>query len=154
MSGVCVYFQVNADEGFMLSSLILKLLEQVLSEPLFDELRTKQQLGYSVSCSRRCTDNVLGFSFEIVSPRAHPILLWSNVLLHAWSTISRSIGNELLAALGSVAGLRWTRCICCNPQARVLDELCVVRWWRLARLSRLPGPDYQRVFFEMFQELS
>ena len=45
----------------------LDLLEQILYEPFFDNLRTKQQLGYSVSCSARCTFGVLGFIFSVVS---------------------------------------------------------------------------------------
>ena len=32
---------------------LLALLEDVMYESLFDELRTKQQLGYSVGCSIR-----------------------------------------------------------------------------------------------------
>ena len=38
---------------------LLALLEDVMYESLFDELRTKQQLGYSVGCSMRetCPNN-------------------------------------------------------------------------------------------------
>ena len=39
----------------------------MLSEPVFNVLRSKQQLGYSVSSSVRLTHGVLGFAIVIVS---------------------------------------------------------------------------------------
>lgn len=45
----------------------LDLLEQVLSEPFYDQLRTKEQLGYSVHASTRLTHGILGFAFVVVS---------------------------------------------------------------------------------------
>ena len=45
----------------------LDLLEALLEEPFFDSLRTKQQLGYSVSCGARNTYGVLGFAFQVTS---------------------------------------------------------------------------------------
>jgi nardilysin len=44
----------------------LELLEQCLTEPFFDDLRTKQQLGYSVSCAVRQTYGMLGILFNCV----------------------------------------------------------------------------------------
>ena len=41
--------------------------EQVMAEPVYDTLRTKEQLGYSVHCSTRLTHGVLGFAFVVVS---------------------------------------------------------------------------------------
>ena len=66
-SNVCVecYFQVGAFSIELAAK--LDLLEQVLSEPFFDSLRTKQQLGYSVSCGMRNTFSVVGFCFQVVS---------------------------------------------------------------------------------------
>ncbi|KAG8238763.1 hypothetical protein J437_LFUL018636 [Ladona fulva] len=37
----------------------------MMEEPLFDELRTKQQLGYCVSCSLRDTFGILGFTVTV-----------------------------------------------------------------------------------------
>eukprot|EP01036_Dinobryon_divergens_P028603 gene28603-37574_t len=45
----------------------MDLLEQILSEPFFDNLRTKKQLGYELSCGARHTFGVLGFCFRVVS---------------------------------------------------------------------------------------
>jgi nardilysin len=66
-NNVCVemYFQLGAYS--LLSLTRLDLLEQLVSEPYFDDLRTKQQLGYSVSCGIRQTHGVLGFCFQVVS---------------------------------------------------------------------------------------
>lgn len=45
----------------------LKVLEELLTEPLFDALRTKQQLGYTVSTSSQVSDACGLLSFHIVS---------------------------------------------------------------------------------------
>ena len=65
---VDVYYQLgqysfNDDHNMV----YLDLLEQALYEPFFDQLRTKQQLGYSVNCGTRNTFGVLGFVFSVVS---------------------------------------------------------------------------------------
>lgn len=46
---------------------LLYLLEQIISEPLYDTLRTKEQLGYSVHASHRITNGVLGFAVTLQS---------------------------------------------------------------------------------------
>jgi nardilysin len=43
------------------------LLEQCLNEPLFDTLRTKEQLGYDVYCCCHNTSGILGLSFNVVT---------------------------------------------------------------------------------------
>ena len=43
-----------------------------MEEKLFDELRTKQQLGYDVSCGVRRTHGVLGFSIDVTSSKYGP----------------------------------------------------------------------------------
>jgi hypothetical protein len=43
------------------------LVEQVVSEALYDTLRTKQQLGYTVSSGARLTHGVTGFCVVVVS---------------------------------------------------------------------------------------
>lgn len=44
----------------MHSLTLLELLEQCISEQFYDQLRSKQQLGYSVSCGVRQTYGMLG----------------------------------------------------------------------------------------------
>ena len=44
---------------------------QVLHEPCYDTLRTKQQLGYSVHSGVRLTHGILGFAVCVVSGLLH-----------------------------------------------------------------------------------
>ena len=44
----------------------------MIDEPLYDQLRTKEQLGYSVSCGSRWTDGIVGFGICVTSKEAHP----------------------------------------------------------------------------------
>lgn len=72
-SAVEVYFQCGLNDTKLRAS--LDLLEQILSEPCFNVLRTKEQLGYSVHCGIRLTHNVLAFAFNIVSGKlSHGVL--------------------------------------------------------------------------------
>lgn len=46
---------------------MLGLLENWIYEDFFDQLRTKQQLGYFVGCRGRCTHGIHGFTFAVES---------------------------------------------------------------------------------------
>merc|ERR1712196_27795 len=50
-----------------------------MNEPFFDVLRTKQQLGYSVSCGTRCTSGVEGFCFVVQSNKVSPAVAEARV---------------------------------------------------------------------------
>ncbi|KXZ55212.1 hypothetical protein GPECTOR_3g355 [Gonium pectorale] len=50
---------------------VLDLIDQILYEPCYDTLRTKQQLGYSVYSGTRLTAGVSSFCIQVVSAR-HP----------------------------------------------------------------------------------
>lgn len=43
------------------------IMMQIIEEPLFDILRTKEQLGYHVYCTARDTYGILGFSITVVT---------------------------------------------------------------------------------------
>lgn len=64
-SMVEVYFQLGQlnvqDRAYA------ELLQQLMAEPLFHELRTTQQLGYEVHCCVRDTHGVVGFSIAVQS---------------------------------------------------------------------------------------
>ena len=49
---------------------------QVMHEPCYDALRTKQQLGYTVHCGVRLTHGVLGFAVVVVSGVGGVPLVW------------------------------------------------------------------------------
>lgn len=52
---------------------------KVLEEPLYDQLRTKEQLGYSVGGSARVTYGVLGFCVGVQSAAYGPAHLYARV---------------------------------------------------------------------------
>jgi len=66
-SGIEVYFQLG--EATLATCAMADMLHQVMNEPCFDVLRTKQQLGYVVDCGTRCTCNIVGFCFVIQSAK-------------------------------------------------------------------------------------
>jgi len=72
-----LFFQIGPDnpEDRVLASAI----EQLMREPLYTELRTKQQLGYSVKCGIRSVCGTLGFVVEITSDVHGPEILAADV---------------------------------------------------------------------------
>jgi secreted Zn-dependent insulinase-like peptidase len=59
--------QVGLSSEDLRLRVLADLAEQVLSEALYDSLRTKQQLGYTVSSGARLTHGVTGFCVVVVS---------------------------------------------------------------------------------------
>ncbi|KAL7498190.1 hypothetical protein ACHAWT_006084 [Skeletonema menzelii] len=60
-----VYFQIGKDD--LTNRVLVDLLEHVLDEPFYNELRTKEQFGYEVSVGARWTFGVLGMSFKVTT---------------------------------------------------------------------------------------
>ena len=72
----CVRARVRIDwqlgpVSFVLAAKV-ELLVHLMWEPIFNRLRTKEQLGYSVGCSVRNTHGVLGFAIEVTTGQASP----------------------------------------------------------------------------------
>lgn len=65
------YWQIGAMQD-MRQTVTLDLLDALMQEPLFDALRTKQQIGYTVSCMARCTQLVSGYSVWVLSSKFGP----------------------------------------------------------------------------------
>ena len=59
------YYQIGKSSTE--SECLLELLVKVMREPLFNSIRTNQQLGYSVSCSSKNDNNVLGLTIAVES---------------------------------------------------------------------------------------
>ena len=51
------------------------LLVHLMYEPLFNRLRTNETLGYSVDCSARNTNGVMGFCISVTSATATPLYI-------------------------------------------------------------------------------
>ena len=67
----------------------LALLEHLMYEPLFDTLRTKQQLGYTVQCSAR---NTQVSSVESRGPASRPVMSFAP---HTPDQFAMSVPDEL-----------------------------------------------------------
>ncbi|KAG1338961.1 Nardilysin-like [Cocos nucifera] len=80
-SVVELYFQIEQDVGMEATKLraITDLFSNIVEEPFFDQLRTKEQLGYVVQCGPRMTYRVLGFCFLVQSSEYSPIYLHKRI---------------------------------------------------------------------------
>ncbi|XP_048324467.2 nardilysin-like isoform X1 [Ziziphus jujuba] len=80
-SVVELYFQIEQDlglESIKMKSLV-DLFDEIVEEPLFNQLRTKEQLGYVVECSPRITYRIFGFCFCVQSAEYSPIYLQGRI---------------------------------------------------------------------------
>lgn len=64
-TAVEIYFQVGKDN--LKERVIIDLLAHMMYEPLYDQIRTKDQFGYEVSCDSRWTHGVMGIHFRVIS---------------------------------------------------------------------------------------
>lgn len=64
-SVVELYFQVGKDNTR--DRVMVDLLMEMMYEPLYDQVRTKDQFGYDVSCDGRWTNGVIGIHFKVVT---------------------------------------------------------------------------------------
>lgn len=80
-SVVELYFQIEPELEADLPRLkaLIDLFDEIVEEPLFNQLRTKEQLGYVVDCSPRVTYRILGFCFRVQSSEYNPIHLQGRI---------------------------------------------------------------------------
>jgi len=64
-TAVELYFQVGKDNTR--ERVMIDLLMEMMNEPLYDQVRTKDQFGYHVSCDCRWTNGVMGMHFQVVT---------------------------------------------------------------------------------------
>jgi secreted Zn-dependent insulinase-like peptidase len=64
-TAVEVYFQVGKDK--LEDRVMVDLLMNMMDEPFFDHLRTKDQYGYEVECDTRWSYGITGMVFRVVS---------------------------------------------------------------------------------------
>jgi len=74
---VDLYFHIGEDN--IKSRVLVNLIEQVMREPLYAELRTRQQLGYMVKCSTVSLYGKLGYVIELTSGKHGPQFLAQDV---------------------------------------------------------------------------
>lgn len=90
-----VYWQVGPDS--VARRVLTEILEVLLEEPIYDELRTKDQLGYTVSCGSRWTAGVVGFGARIVSDKANPAVLEQRLDTFFADFRKKTLGNKQFA---------------------------------------------------------
>ncbi|XP_059626380.1 nardilysin-like isoform X1 [Cornus florida] len=80
-SVVELYYQIEPELGKESTRLkaIVDLFDEIVEEPLFNQLRTKEQLGYVVDCSPRVTYRILGFCFRVQSSEYNPVYLQGRI---------------------------------------------------------------------------
>jgi len=80
-SVVELYFQIEQDTGIEATRLsaITDLFSNIVEEPCFNQLWTKEQLGYIVESGPRMTYRVLGFCFRVQSSEYGPPHLHSRI---------------------------------------------------------------------------
>lgn len=92
-SSICIYYQCGMQDT--LPNMLLELLVQILAEPCFDILRTKEQLGYIVFSGVRRARGVQGLRVIIQSDRP-PQYVDDRVeaFLHHMETVIRNMSQE------------------------------------------------------------
>ncbi|KAF1891133.1 hypothetical protein Lal_00001272 [Lupinus albus] len=94
-----LYFQIEQDVGVESTKLkaLIDLFDEIVEEPLFNQLRTKEQLGYVVQCSPRITYRVFGFCFCIQSSEYNPVYLQARVdnFIDGLEELLRIVSNSL-----------------------------------------------------------
>ncbi|XP_031249701.1 nardilysin-like [Pistacia vera] len=80
-SVVELYFQIEQENGIESIKLkaLVDLFDEIVEEPCFNQLRTKEQLGYVVESSPRITYRVFGFCFCVQSSKYNPIYLQERI---------------------------------------------------------------------------
>ncbi|KNA04271.1 hypothetical protein SOVF_201220 [Spinacia oleracea] len=80
-SVVELYYQIEPENA--VDSLRQKgfsdLFDEIIQEPFFNQLRTKEQLGYTVECSPRTTYRVFGYCFSVQSSKYNPVYLQGRI---------------------------------------------------------------------------
>ncbi|GJW35857.1 insulinase family protein [Tanacetum coccineum] len=80
-SVVELYYQIEpeVDSNLAKSKALVDLLDEIVQEPFFNQLRTKEQLGYVVDCSPRATYRILGLCFRVQSSEYSPVYLQGRI---------------------------------------------------------------------------
>ncbi|KAL0797443.1 hypothetical protein Bca101_052617 [Brassica carinata] len=79
-SVVELYYQIEPEEAKSTRmKAVVDLFSEIIEEPLFNQLRTKEQLGYVVECGPRLTYRVHGFCFCVQSSKYGPVHLLGRI---------------------------------------------------------------------------
>ncbi|XP_031485488.1 nardilysin-like isoform X2 [Nymphaea colorata] len=97
-SVVELYFQLEQDVGIQSTTSIamVDLFAEIFEERFFDQLRTKEQLGYVVESGPRMTYRISGFCFRVQSSQYNPSYLQGRIdqFIHGVEKILEEIDTE------------------------------------------------------------
>eukprot|EP01083_Nonionella_stella_P163753 539986_1 len=79
-NGTSIVFAMSDETVSARSGMLCSLLANILSEPFYDALRTKQQLGYEVSVTYETVANIPFLKFQIISSQYNPHYLALQIL--------------------------------------------------------------------------
>ncbi|ETO59359.1 hypothetical protein F444_22267 [Phytophthora nicotianae P1976] len=134
-SVVEVYFQIGkvgpTDRAYAI------LLRSLLAQPLFHELRTKQQLGYTVTCSIRDTHGVLGLNLSVqsASHAAGAVAKKLDVFLHEEFPHDYLLSDERLSPKRFAAYVQTLQRAYARPDATLTEQS--ERYWEEIVSGRL-----------------
>jgi secreted Zn-dependent insulinase-like peptidase len=158
---VSVYLQFSGGE--LETDALADVLDAVMREPMFDELRTKRQLGYEVACGARGGAGVIGFEYWVQSAAKSP----SELLRHMYefvenfqvtlekmeeeefrSTVESVIHTlrEKPHSLGEEAGELWTDIV----RKRNFHHYRIMAEWLQKHMLEQKGG--KQVFMEWYRE--
>ncbi|GAB2274251.1 hypothetical protein Dimus_009016 [Dionaea muscipula] len=97
-SVVEIYYQLEQESGedSIKFKAFCDLLDEIVQEPLFNQLRTKEQLGYVVECGPRMTYRIFGFCFCVQSSKYNPIYLQERIdsFIHGLEDLLDALDGE------------------------------------------------------------
>ncbi|KAG3199452.1 Nardilysin-like [Phytophthora cactorum] len=134
-SVVEVYFQIGKvgpeDRAYAV------LLRALLAQPLFHELRTKQQLGYTVTCSIRDTHDVLGLSVSVqsASHAAGAVAKKLDLFLHEAFPLEYLLSEERLSPKRFAAHVQTLQRAYARPDSTLTEQS--ERYWEEIVSGRL-----------------
>lgn len=134
-SVVEVYFQIGKvgaeDRAYAL------LLRALLAQPLFHELRTRQQLGYTVTCSIRDTHGVLGLSVSVqsASHAAGAVAKKLDVFLHEDFPHEHLLSEKRLSPKRFAAHVQTLQRVYARPDSTLVEQS--ERYWEEIVSGRL-----------------
>ncbi|KAE9135080.1 Nardilysin-like [Phytophthora fragariae] len=134
-SVVEVYFQIGKvgpeDQAYAI------LLRALLAQPLFHELRTRQQLGYTVTCSVRDTHGVLGLSVSVqsASHAAGAVAKKLDVFLHEDFPHEYLLSEKRLPPKRFAAHLQTLQRVYARPDSTLVEQS--ERYWEEIVSGRL-----------------
>ncbi|CAL8998826.1 unnamed protein product, partial [Prunus brigantina] len=103
-----LHFQIEQDVLTRMNG-VIDLLIAIIWEPLFNQLRTKEQLGYIVECGPRITYCVFGFIFYVQSSEYSPVYLQERIdnFINGLEELLEGIDDDLFENYrsGLMAGL-------------------------------------------------